>query len=88
MDLATREAGAAFADVIYADPQWLREEFDALMAQAFGRPPVPPRPAPPQVPPRGGPRYPSCGPRAGARSAPAFPAPAWPGRRRQRSPPA
>jgi hypothetical protein len=88
MDLATRDTGTAFADVICADPQWLREEFDALIAQAFGRPPLPPRPAPPRVPPCGGPRHPLDGARSGAQPAPAFPARAWPGRRRQRSPPA
>jgi hypothetical protein len=30
MDLATRDADAMFAELICADAQWLREEFDAL----------------------------------------------------------
>ena len=32
MDLATREADTAFAELICADAQWLREEFDALVS--------------------------------------------------------
>ena len=32
MDLATRDANAAFAELICADAQWLREEFDTLIA--------------------------------------------------------
>ena len=32
MDLATREADTAFAELICADAQWLREEFDALIS--------------------------------------------------------
>jgi hypothetical protein len=32
MDLDTRELDTAFADVICADPQWLREEFDELIS--------------------------------------------------------
>ncbi len=52
MTLATREADAAFADLICADPQWLRAEFDALISASFGEPPAPPPPAPPRVPPR------------------------------------
>jgi len=62
MDLATRAADTEFADLICADPQWLREEFDALIAASFGCPPAPPPPAPPKVPPRRGPRYPPSGP--------------------------
>ena len=50
MDLATREANAAFADLICADPQWLREEFDALISASFSQPPAAAPPAPPQVP--------------------------------------
>ena len=49
MDLATRVADTAFADLICADPQWLREEFGALIAATFSRPPAPPPPAPPRV---------------------------------------
>ena len=54
MTLSTREADAAFADLICADPQWLRAEFDALISASFSEPPAPPRPAPPRVPPRPG----------------------------------
>ncbi len=59
MALAAREADAAFADVILADPQWLREEFDALIASSFGRPPAVPPPAPPGFPRRGPSRWPA-----------------------------
>ena len=51
MDLATRDANAAFAELICADAQWLREEFDALIAASFSQPPAAPPPAPPRVPP-------------------------------------
>ena len=54
MTLSTREADAAFAHLICADPQWLRAEFDALISASFSEPPAPPRPAPPRVPPRPG----------------------------------
>ena len=47
MDLATREADTAFAELICADAQWLREEFDALVSASFGQPPAAPPPAPP-----------------------------------------
>jgi len=46
MTLSTREADAAFADLICADPQLLRAEFDALISASFSEPPAPPRPAP------------------------------------------
>jgi hypothetical protein len=46
----TRRMGAAFAELICADEQWLREEFDALIAANY-QPPGPPRPAPPRTPP-------------------------------------
>jgi hypothetical protein len=46
----TRQADAAFAELICADDQWLREEFDALIAANY-QPPGPPPPAPPRVPP-------------------------------------
>ena len=52
MDLATRDADTAFAELICADAQWLREEFDALVAASFGEPPAALPPAPPRVPPR------------------------------------
>src|ERR1700755_3598168 len=52
MDLATCDTDTAFAELIYADAQWLREEFDALIAASFGQPPAAPPPAPPRGPPR------------------------------------
>jgi hypothetical protein len=87
MTLTTREADAAFADMVCADPQWLREEFDALIAASFSEPPSPPPPAPPRVPPNPGTppppsRRPSPVPVAG--TAPT----AGPEHGRQRSPPA
>src|SRR5947199_269366 len=54
MTHTTREAGAAFADVVYADQQWADAEFDALISASFSEPPAPPRPAPPRVPPHPG----------------------------------
>jgi hypothetical protein len=42
MDLATYEAETAFADLTCADPEWLRDEFDALVSASFGQPPAPP----------------------------------------------
>ena len=87
MALGTREADAAFADLVCADPQWLREEFDALIAAWFSEPPAPPPPAPPRVPPNPGtPPPPSRRPAPvpAARTAPA----AGPQPGRQRSPPA
>ena len=56
MELATYETETAFADLIGADPEWLRDEFDALVSASFGQPPAPPPPAPPQVPPDDGDR--------------------------------
>jgi hypothetical protein len=53
--LATRELDAKFGELICADTQWLRSEFNALMSAAFGVPPAwPGRPAPPHVPPPAG----------------------------------
>jgi hypothetical protein len=88
MDLATRDADTAFAELICADAQWLREEFDALIAASFSQPPAAPPPAPPRVPPpRGG-----AGPLAHRRPPPGPAAISPPvttlGQRRQRSPPA
>ena len=54
MTLSTREAGVAFADVVYADQQWVDAEFDALISASFSEPPAPPPPAPPRVPPQPG----------------------------------
>lgn len=59
MDLPVREVGDEFADLVYADPQWLREEFDALIAASFSRPPAVPPLAPPGIPPRNSWRPPS-----------------------------
>jgi len=88
MTVSTREADAAFADVVYADQQWVDAEFDAIIAACFGEPPAPPPPAPPRVPPHPGtPPPPSRQPAAGP-VAPAFPAAAGPDHGRQRSPPA
>ncbi|HEX5292758.1 MAG TPA: hypothetical protein VFX25_28140, partial [Streptosporangiaceae bacterium] len=53
MTPSTREADAAFADVVYADQQWVDAEFDALISACFSEPPPPP-PAPPRVPPHPG----------------------------------
>ncbi len=86
MDPATCEAETAFADMITADPEWLRDEFDALVAASFGQPPAAPPPAPPQGPPDDGRRPPSrwhCDPLQGA----VTPAHAATGHRRERSPP-
>jgi hypothetical protein len=58
MNLATHEAEIASADLICADPEWLRDEFDALVSASFGQPPAPPPPAPPEVPPDDGDRRP------------------------------
>ena len=46
MTVSTREAGAAFADVVYADQQWVDAEFEALISASFSEPPAPPPPAP------------------------------------------
>jgi len=87
MDLVTRDADAMFAELICADAQWLREEFDALIAASFRQPPAAPPPAPPRVPPR----RPHSGPPGQHRPRPYTPAMTVsvtaPGQRRQRSPP-
>jgi hypothetical protein len=87
MDLATCDAETAFAELIYADAQWLREEFDALIAASFGQPPAAPPPAPPRVPPR---RPPAPPPRWQRQPIPPLTTgrKIAPGHRRQRSPPA
>ena len=89
MTPSTREAGAAFADIVYADQQWVDAEFDALISACFGEPPAPPPPAPPRVPPHPGtppPPPPSRRPAPGP-AARTFPA-TGPDHGRQRSPPA
>src|ERR1700722_14604530 len=94
MTLSTRDAGAAFADVVYADQQWVDAEFDALISASFSEPPAPPPPAPPPLPPAP-PRPP---PQPGSPSPPPRQLPSGPAavtypatgpdRGRQRSPPA
>jgi hypothetical protein len=87
MTPSTREAGAAFADVVYADQQWVDAEFDALISACFSEPPAPPPPAPPRVPPHPGtPPPPSRRPAPGP-AARTFPA-TGPDQGRQCSPPA
>jgi hypothetical protein len=88
MKLDTREMDTAFAELICADAQWLREEFDALIASSFGKPPAGPPPAPPRVPPHR--RYPGppCWPQPQADPVPITNPVTAPGHRRQRSPPA
>ena len=87
MTLTAREAGTVFADVVYADQQWVDAEFDALISASFSEPPAPPPPAPRRVPPRPGtPCPPSRRPAPGS-AACTFPA-TGPGHGRQRSPPA
>ncbi len=87
MDLATREAGTGLADIVCADPDLLRQEFDALIGASYARPPARRPPAPPGTLPPNGRSWPPAGPgssaRPGRRTAPR------PGRghSRQRSPP-
>jgi len=57
MTLPAREADTAFADIVYADQQWVDAEFDALISASFSEPPAPAPPAPPRVPPP--PRHPA-----------------------------
>jgi len=86
MGLAAREVDAEFADLVLADPEWLREEFDQLIAASFSRPPAAPPPAPPGVPRRG----PCCPPPGQASVRLPAACNRWPGehaQRRQRSPP-
>jgi hypothetical protein len=82
-----RRVGREFAELICADDQWLREEFDALIAASYGAPPAwPGPPAPPDTPPTGRPwRYEV--PAAPDRLSDRDPAAAGSGIRRQRSPP-
>src|SRR5256885_17236717 len=87
MTVSTREAGAAFADVVYADQQWVDAEFDALISAAFSEPPAPPPPAPPRVPPHPGNPSPPSRRLLPAQDAITVPA-TGPARGRQRSPPA
>jgi hypothetical protein len=87
MALTTREAGTAFADIVYADQQWVDAEFDALISASFSEPPAPPPPAPPRVPPRPGTPPPPSRQLAPGPVATTFRA-TGPDHGRQRSPPA
>jgi hypothetical protein len=86
MDLATRKAGTEFADIVCADPDLLRQEFDALIAASYARPPARRPPAPPGSAPRPGRPRPRAGPYSRHPGGPTAPRS---GRehRRQRSPP-
>ena len=88
MTVSTREAGAAFADVVYADQQWVDAEFDALISAAFSEPPAPPPPAPPRVPPRPGTPCPPSRRRPPPGQAAVISPATGPDHGRQRSPPA
>ena len=79
---------AAFADVVYADQQWVDAEFTELVAASFGAPPAPPPPAPPRVPPLPGTPPPAHSRRPAPGPAVLLFRPAGSARGRQRSPPA
>jgi len=87
MTLSTREADAAFADVVYADQNWVDAEFDALISASFSEPPAPPPPAPPRVPPQPGNSSPPSRQLPSRPAAVTYPA-TGPDHGRQRSPPA
>ncbi|HEU5389251.1 MAG TPA: hypothetical protein VFV73_25465 [Streptosporangiaceae bacterium] len=86
MSLTTREAGAVFADIVYADQQWVDADFEALISASFCEPPAPP-PAPPRVPPHPGTPPPPGRPPTPGPAVRAFPA-TGPDHGRPRSPPA
>jgi len=87
-ELTTHEAEARFAELICADPQWLRAEFSALVSASFGAPPAWPRPpAPPRVPPRRPATGRAVRPRRDTRPAQLTSRIRPAGLRRQRSPP-
>jgi hypothetical protein len=79
-------ANSGFADLVYADPDWLRAEFDAIVAANFGTPPPRRR-----LPSRPGSSGPATAPVAGHPLTEPIPpretAPSAHGERRQRSPP-
>ncbi|WP_409464181.1 hypothetical protein [Amycolatopsis sp. GA6-003] len=82
-DTISRQDAAAreFAELICADPGWLRAEFEAIVSAGFGEAPAFP-------PLRGNdsrPQYPAEVP--AGRRAPASVWRAWPPERRERSPP-
>jgi len=88
MIVSTGEADAAFADVVYADQQWVDAEFGALISASFSEPPAPPPPAPPRVPPRPGTPCPPSRRRPPPGQAAVISPATGPGHGRQRSPPA
>jgi hypothetical protein len=79
----TISRSADFAELVYADPDWVRAEFDAIMAANF----LPVLPAP--RPGSAGPRRPGRGAFRWftAKQRPGTPAPTSHCLRRQRSPP-
>ena len=87
MTPSTRESDAAFADIVYADQQWVDAEFDALISASFSEPPAPPPPASARVPPHPGTTPPPSRRPAPGKAACTFPA-TGPDHGRQRSPPA
>jgi hypothetical protein len=85
----TTRLDAGFADLICADEQWLRREFDALIAASYGAPPARPGPpAPPRTPPAGRPPRYLSGTRGRWTAPPSGSAKRRAAMRRQRSPPA
>lgn len=86
MGLTAPDVGAEFADLVFADPEWLRREFEELIATSFGCPPAAPPPAPPGVPGRG-PSRPPAGQVPGRLPAACIDWPREHAQRRQRSPP-
>lgn len=87
-EMTTQEMGLRFAELICADDDWLRAEFDALVLAGFGAPPGwPCPPAPPRAQPPGPPARAPDRLEQLIRFAPADIARALRGRCRQRSPP-
>jgi hypothetical protein len=87
MSRTASDTAAGFADVVFADQQWVDAEFAGIVATSFGEPPAPPPPAPPRVPPLPGTPPPPPSERPGPGPAVlVFPL-AGPAQGRQRSPP-
>jgi hypothetical protein len=81
---------AGFADLVCRDEEWLRAEFDAIVAAEWGTPPPVPPPAPPGPDdrPGAGPAWPiGDWPEPGPRPPADLAAISLAGRFRQRSPP-
>jgi hypothetical protein len=79
-----------FADLVCRDEEWLRAEFDAIVAAEWGAPPPAPPPAPPGPDdrPAAGPAWPTGDrPEPGSRPHADAAAAGLPGRYRQRAPP-